>query len=55
MLELSVKVLPLLMAVEWREKVATTLSANALHQSPEETNGEGVRVKAAHPVANPPL
>ena len=54
MLELSVTVLPLLMAVEWREKVVTTLSANALHQSPEETNG-GVRAKAAHPVANPPL
>ena len=55
MLELSVTVLPLLMAVEWKEKVATTLSANPLHQSPKETNGEGVRAKAAHPVANPPL
>ena len=38
MLELSVRVLLRLMAVEQRERVVTTLSASALHQSPEDTN-----------------
>lgn len=38
MLELSVRVLLHLMAVEQRERVVTTLSASALHQSPEDAN-----------------
>jgi len=38
MLELSVRVLLRLMAVEQRERVVTTLSASALHQSPEDAN-----------------
>lgn len=38
MLELSVRLLLLLMAVEQRKKVVTTLSASAVHQSPEDPN-----------------